>query len=73
MPIIKTRINISVSKDVRRALTRLAKRDAMPPATKAAQLIEHALQFEEDEVWEVIASGRDQRAAKFLSHKRAWA
>ena len=69
----KTRINISISRHARRALERLARRDEMPEATKAAQLIQHALECEEDEVWDRVATARDRRGAKFLSHNRAWA
>lgn len=73
MSIVKTRINVSVSKDVRRAVARLALRDSVPEATKAAELIRHGLQFEEDEIWDAIATVRDTPNAKFFSHKRAWA
>ena len=69
----KTRINISIPRHTRRALERLAKRDEMPEATKAAQLIQHALECEEDDVWDAAANTRDRRGAKFLSHTRAWA
>lgn len=69
----KTRINISIPHDVRRALERLAKRDEMPEATKAAQLLQIALEYEEDAAWDALASRRDRRGAKFVSHKRAWA
>ena len=72
MPTIKKRINISVSNDIDRALMHLAKRDAVPAATKAAELIERALEIEEDEVWERIARARDTKDAKFVSHIKAW-
>ena len=69
----KTRINISIPRHARRALERLARRDEMPEATKAAQLIQHALECEEDGVWDAVARMRDRRGAKFVSHDRAWA
>ena len=69
----KTRINISIPRHTRRVLERLARRDEMPEATKAAQLLQHALECEEDEVWNAAAGARDRRGAKFLSHTRAWA
>ena len=68
----KTRINISIPRAMRRVIERLARRDEMPEATKAAELIRHALECEEDEVWDVIARTRDRRGAKFVSHDRAW-
>lgn len=69
----KTRINISLPHDVRRMLERLAKRDEMPQATKAAELLRMALEYEEDAVWDALAGARDRRGAKFVSHHRAWA
>ena len=69
----KTRINISIPYDVKRALTRLAKRDEMPEATKAAELLMRALEIEEDEVWDMIARSRDRKGARFVSHQKAWA
>ncbi len=68
----KTRINVSIPREARRALERLAKRDEMPEATKAAELLMRALEIEEDEVWDAIAGSRDRPGAKFFSHDRAW-
>ncbi|MBI2053372.1 MAG: hypothetical protein HYT41_01335 [Candidatus Sungbacteria bacterium] len=69
----KTRINISVSHDVKRALARLAKRDEVPEATKAAELLLRALELDEDDVWDAVARTRDRKGARFVSHDRAWA
>ena len=69
----KTRINISVPREMRRALERLAKRDEMPEATKAAQLLAKALEYEEDDIWDALAGMRDRKGAKFVPHSRAWA
>ena len=73
MPTTKRRINISLSPDLERALTTLARRDDMPEATKAADLLRIALEIEEDQVWDAVASRRDTKSAKFVSHKKAWA
>ncbi|KKR62663.1 MAG: hypothetical protein UV43_C0040G0010 [Parcubacteria group bacterium GW2011_GWF2_42_7] len=54
-------------------LSRIAKRDNMPQATKAVYLLGIALEIEEDMVLDKIASGRDTKNARFLSHKQAWA
>lgn len=72
MPTTKQRINISVSDETKQALAKLARRDRMPEATKAARLIETALEIEEDAIWNSIAARRDEKGAKFLSHKKAW-
>ncbi len=69
----KKRINISLSPDLKRTLNKVALRDQMPEATKAARLIELALELEEDTVFDGIASNRDTKKAGFFSHKKAWA
>ncbi|MBI5005207.1 MAG: hypothetical protein HZC03_01230 [Candidatus Lloydbacteria bacterium] len=73
MSTIKKRINISIAKPLEMAVERLAARDQMPTASKAADLIRLAVEMEEDQVWDTIASRRDVKAAQFVSHKKAWA
>jgi len=48
MATTKKRINISVGKSTRTALNLLARRDEVPVATKAARLLEEALELDED-------------------------
>ena len=73
MPTTKKRIIITISKPVERALELLAKRDQVPQATKAGNLLETALELEEDRIWDQVAAMRDTKNARFVSHKRAWA
>jgi len=54
-------------------LAKLAKRDQVPQATKAAELIRIGVEIEEDEIFDIIASERDKKSVKFVSHKKAWA
>lgn len=72
MPTDKIRINISVTDEVRAKLAHLARRDRMPQATKAARLLEAALELEEDEIWNKLAGERDTASARFVSHANAW-
>ena len=72
MPTLKRRINISLPSDTESTLIRLAKRDQVPMATKAADLIRIALQVDEDDVWNEIASQRDKKGSRLISHKFAW-
>jgi hypothetical protein len=69
----KKRINISLPDDIDEALKELAERDNVPQATKAIHLIKIALEIDEDEVWNALASKRDTKGAKFVSHNDAWA
>jgi hypothetical protein len=72
MSTTKKRINISVSKAVEDVLARLAKRDQMPQATKAEHLLSIALELEEDEALDALASRRDRTSARFVPHASAW-
>ena len=68
----KKRINISLPPEVEIAITLLAKRDKVPQSTKAVQLIQEALELEEDKVLEQIVIERDTPDAKFISHEEMW-
>ena len=72
MPTTKRRLNISLSPEIDLMVRRLAKRDYIPEATKVSQLLEVALEIDEDSAWNVIAAKRDKKNAKSLSHKKAW-
>ncbi len=73
MPTSKTRINVSVSDEVSFVLKKLAIRDQVPTATKAERLLEVALEIEEDEVWNKVASLRDTgKTTNYLNHEQAW-
>jgi hypothetical protein len=72
MPTTKTRINITLPKMVETALLKIAERDRVPTATKASELLQIALEIEEDQVWDDLASKRDSNKAKFVPHDQAW-
>lgn len=72
MATAKKRINITLSDAEKRVLGVLAKRDRVPAATKARELLHQALETEEDEVWDRIASDRDTKEAKYVPHARVW-
>ena len=68
----KKRINLSVSDETHETLRKLARRDAVPLARKALELLIQALSIEEDIILEKLASGRDQKKARYISHEAAW-
>ena len=72
MPTTKSRLNVSLPDEIKAALRKLAARDHVPEATKAARLIEIALEIEEDQVWDALAAKRDTKGARFVSHQQAW-
>ncbi|MFA5272930.1 MAG: hypothetical protein WC353_02095 [Candidatus Peribacter sp.] len=72
MPTSKKRMNLSLPPDIERALLRLAERDHVPQATKALYLLRLALEIEEDDMLDALASERDTHGARFVSHAQAW-
>lgn len=73
MATAKTRINISVSKSTRDILRALAKRDELPVASKAVDLIEQALEIEEDRYFAAIAEQRlKEHKGRWLTHEEVW-
>ena len=72
MATTKKRINVTLSRDVERAITKLAKRDQVPEATKAGELIRLALEIEEDAVWDQLATERLKSSKGFISHEEVW-
>ncbi|QQR54907.1 hypothetical protein IPG41_07075 [Candidatus Peregrinibacteria bacterium] len=73
MSTLKKRRMVSLPDEVEAALTQIARRDGVPSSTKAAHLIQLALEMDEDAVWDKIAAERDYKNARFVSHKDAWA
>ena len=72
MPTIKNRINLTVPRDLSLVLNRLAVRDDRSVSSKTLELIERALELEEDIVLQKVAENRDRKGVKFISHKSAW-
>ena len=73
MTTTKHRINITADKDVEKALIRSAKRDGVPTASKAANLLRIALELEEDLAWtELVEKRGSQKNVRYLTHKQAW-
>ena len=73
MPTIKNRINITADKDLEKTLKMLAKRDGVPVATKAGNLLRIALELEEDIAWaQVVKERMSEKNIKWISHKTVW-
>jgi hypothetical protein len=72
MPTSKKRLNVTLSDELEEAIRFLAKRDNVPEATKAAELLKAAVEIDEDEVWNRIAEERDTEDAIFISSDEFW-
>ena len=72
MTTLKKRINITADADIERALIVAARRDDVPTATKAAELLRIGLEFEEDFALGTVANDRAKNKIKYVSHASAW-
>jgi predicted DNA-binding protein len=73
MPTIKKRLNISLSLDLENILKMSAKRDGVPQATKAAELLMLALEIEEDAKFGILVKDRiNTKKSEFVSHEQTW-
>lgn len=73
MPTSKKRLNITLSNHLAVFLKKIAIRDDVPEATKAAELLEKAMELEEDEYFGVLADERAaNRKAGWISHTAFW-
>ena len=72
MPTAKKRLNITLPKQVRVYLKKLAIRDQVPEATKAAQLVQMAMEIEEDAFFAKIADERAAKNAGTISFEEFW-
>lgn len=73
MPTTKKRINLTLPPNLEITIVKLAKRDSVAVATKAVELINLALEIEEDEFLNKIAEERAKEKGPKYSHKDAWA
>lgn len=72
MPTSKKRINIILPKDLEYAVRLLSKRDNVSQAAKVVELLESAIEIEEDAIWAQLVAERDTPDAVFISHEEAW-
>lgn len=72
MSTIKPRFNITLKKETAIFLKKLALHDEIPISTKISQLVEFALEIEEDFYLSKIADERDEKMTGTISHKEFW-
>ncbi len=69
----KRRLNISLPPEIDEALTVIAKRDGVPQAAKALELLVDSLEALEDEVLGRIAEERmNEKNVEYLTHEEVW-
>lgn len=70
MTTLKKRIQITLNPEAEKFISAISKRDKLPVGTKAAQLIEMALEIEEDAYWGKMAEERLKNTKTFYSHEQ---
>jgi predicted DNA-binding protein len=72
MATTKRRLNITLSREAGELLTKIAKRDNVPEATKVSELVNISLALEEDKFFSMLADKRVSEKGKVLSHAEVW-
>lgn len=72
MPTAKKRINLSINEHTHKALSALAKKRNQPLAGLSMDLIEQALEFQEDLYFSNISDDRLSKKQKRLTHDEIW-
>jgi hypothetical protein len=72
MATTKKRLNVTLTPYLEGAIKTLAKRDSVPEATKAAELLKNAIEIEEDRILLEIALSRDTKDAKYIDEDTFW-
>jgi predicted DNA-binding protein len=72
MPTAKHRISITPSDALYEALENLSRRQKRALSSVSLELIERALELEEDAHFSRVADERLERGEKRISHARAW-
>lgn len=73
MPTSKKRLNLSLPEHLAVFIEKISLRDDVPQATKAVELLERALEVEEDEYFAAIADSRaTDNDEDFISDEEFW-
>ncbi len=72
MPTTKKRVNITPTEDTYVFLAQIAERDGVPVSAKALQLLQIALEIEEDTYFSKLGDEIVSKNRKFYSHEEAW-
>lgn len=72
MPTTLPRINLTVPKELNKILFQLAKRDRMSVSKKTMELIEQAIEIEEDLWFGKLAEERLKKGGRLVPHEKAW-
>lgn len=72
MTTLKRRLNITLTPEVEKLVSHMAKRDKVPEATKISELLKISLMLEEDKAFSLLGEQRLSEKTKKLSHEEVW-
>ena len=72
MTTTKRRLNITLTPFLEEAIRILAKKDNVPEATKATELLKMAVEIEEDEYFLKLAEEREKKDVKYINEDKFW-
>ncbi len=72
MPTAKKRINVTIDDETYKALEKLSEKRAKSISSVSLNLIEQALELQEDSHFSRIADERLTKKEKRISHRKAW-
>ncbi len=72
MPTAKKRINVTIDDETYKVLEKLSKKRAKSISSVSLNLIEQALELQEDLHFSSIADERLTKREKRISHRKAW-
>ncbi len=72
MPTTKKRINVTIDDETYKVLEKLSKKRAKSISSVSLNLIEQALEFQEDLHFSRIADERLAKREKRISHRKVW-
>lgn len=72
MPTIKSRINLTVTPGLTKILEKIASRDEVSVSAKTLELVQIALELEEDSALLGLLEQRKKAKGKLLSHDEVW-
>ena len=72
MPTAKQRVSVTLPKHMALYIRKMSLRDDVSQSMKIVDLLDQALELEEDEYWSAKADAIDRKTTKWISHEQFW-
>ncbi len=68
-----SRLNVTLSPGIAHIVKLMAKKHDKSLSAVASELIENAIEFDEDAYWSMLAEEREKTSKKMINHDEFWA